>query len=148
MRPSAIYLVLQTCQFCHLSLFSAPCSILLPTALHISIYRRYPSINTRPLLSGKREKAPDYFNSQPTMASMEYETENGRYEGACDLVKHTLASHPRWRLTYLTPSKSHVMNATVVPRHVQLSARTTTTYRSAKTATITAVTEVHRPMAE
>ena len=40
------------------------------------------------------------------------------------------------------------MNETVVPRHVPPSARMTTTYRSAKTATITAVTEVHRPMAE
>ena len=82
------------------------------------------------------------------MASMEYENENGRYEGACDLVKHALTSYPRWRLTYLTLSQSSVMNETVVPPHVQASARMTTMHRSAKTATTTAVTEVPHPMAE
>ena len=133
--------------------------------LHLPSHRpSYPdsspiSIQTTqaPSIGESADSFPDYDDAPRTMATMEYETENDRYEpGTCNLVEHTLARYRRWRLTPLTLSQSRVMTETVVPHHVQASARmttthqsaTTATHRSARTAIITAVTEVHHRMAE
>lgn len=86
------------------------------------------------------------------MATMDYEQENGRYDGmyarftpAHSHMSLLVFTHRIMSLN-VTQTSLAMSSAIEAPRHVQPSARTTT-LPSAKTATVEDVIGVHRPTA-